>query len=311
VYKLRGIYGHDAYSWWCDHPREADLSRHRVDAKASRNPTWTLYEYSDLVDAVAFLSVMNKRLDLCFRGQAEPRPPRSGLFRSSWQPPPWAGLPRVAISDLDFYRARLAALGEVVFDVCQQMGLPRWRSLRDVDEARWAVIQHYGLWPTPMIDVTRSLRVAASFALRARDPGGRDEEPITGYMYVVGLPNRTGSITCSVDDQMLVASLNAVCPPIARRPHLQEGLLVARFPTYGKAAQDPRKSDLARRTVAQIRLIDRNSQESFWSSDYPRLSDDSLQPPPDRDPLLRAFADRIEYARSDSCPADWRDRVRS
>ena len=53
-------------------------------------------------------------------------------------------------------------------------------------EAKSAVTQHYGFWPTPLIDLTSSLWVAASFALKAR----QDDTVIRGFLYVVGMPNR-------------------------------------------------------------------------------------------------------------------------
>ncbi|MEO6700838.1 MAG: FRG domain-containing protein [Jatrophihabitantaceae bacterium] len=311
MYQLRNIYGYKSYLRWCDEPQPEDLSGDTEDAGDVMDGRWVVSSYPDLVDAVSFLTVMNKRLDLAYRGQEELRPQVPTLFRGSWLPP-WGGHGRVSIGNRDVCRSRLAQLGPLVFRICKQIGLPRWRTLQDLEQAQWAVIQHYGLWPTPMIDLSRSLRVAATFALRERasEPAA-DDALITGNLFVAGVPNRSGSITCSLDDQMLVAALSSVCPPAARRPHLQDGLLVSRFPTVGVAASEVGKNDLRLRTVAHIKLVDRSRSKGFWSNDFPRLSRHSLMPTKENDPLLKAFEDWIEYVPTSAGAVDWCARMSS
>jgi FRG domain len=72
-------------------------------------------------------------------------------------------------------------------------------------EAVWAVSQHYDVWPTPLIDVTTNLRIAASFALWA----GRAE----GQLYMVALTPSTNSVTFDADQHIVLARLQAVCTP--------------------------------------------------------------------------------------------------
>jgi hypothetical protein len=305
MYKLKPIYGQRAHDAWV-RERPQDLRPYREDAPRTASGTWKVRTYSDLVDAVSFVSVMNKRLDIAFRGQSQDwGPVVPAIFRATWSPPRWALMDSVNIADRGFCAARLGELGPLVYKLCEKRGLPRWRALQNVSEAQWSVIQHYGLWPTPLIDVTRSLRVAASFALRARnedDP--EDTNEISGLLYVVGLPNRTGSISYSLDDQVLVANLNAVCPPAARRPHLQEGLLVGRFPTHDPDAAGSGQSDLRRRVLARFQLLDAAGPNGFWSCDFPRLSDAALLPSETEDPLLGDFARAISY-RYHGSGVDW------
>jgi hypothetical protein len=238
------------------------------------------------------------------------------LFRDSWQPPDWSGLGRVSLSDRPRLLSRLSALGDDVYEVCHRRGLPRWRTFERVQEAHWAVIQHYGLWPTPLIDLTTSLRVAASFALPSPPAAVQGQSPThtpgetTGWLYVVGLPNRSGSITYSFDDQMLVADLASVCPPDARRPHLQDGLLVGRFPNDDLGSMKLNRTDLRRRILAEIRLVDGRDGAEFWSQDFPRVRERSLLPLPDDDPLLADFATDLEYSNKDGL-LDWRKRRRT
>lgn len=291
MYKLEAVYGKAAYDEW-GRARPEDLRPWRQSsADASSAAPWPVRSYDELLEVVSFLAVMNKRLTLVFRGQHRDFgavPP--SLFRPTWDPPAWSGLTGVELGDRAHYASQLSILGEVVFEICRKRGIPRFRALRDVHEARWAVVQHYELWPTPLLDVTSSLRTAATFALERRAPDNK--APSRGVLYVAGLPGRTSSISFHLDDQLVVAHLASVCPPIARRPHLQEGLLVGRFPMDDLATAKPRLSDLRRRLVARIDLIDVGG---FWSNDFPRMRDRSLLPEADLDPLAADFQQAIAY----------------
>ena len=84
--------------------------------------------------------------------------------------------------------------------------------------APWSLVQHYELWPTPLLDVTTSLRAATSFALGVAVR--RDE----GFVYVFALDDIEGDVM-ELDPRSRFAAvrLSAVCPPSTIRPHLQEG----------------------------------------------------------------------------------------
>lgn len=158
-------------------------------------------------------------------------------------------------------------------------------------EAVWAVTQHYDLWPTPLIDVTPSLRVAASFALwnAAKE----------GHLYVVALPASTNSVTCDTDQHIVLARLQAVCPLTAKRPHYQDGFLAGRFPfahpTPNQIDNNPAEaSSLSRRLLARIILRDDPTADGargkgFWCNDFPRMSKASLMPGPEKDEMLSKF----------------------
>jgi hypothetical protein len=179
-------------------------------------------------------------------------------------------------------------------------------------EAQWAVAQHYALWPTPLIDITSSLRTAASFALW----GGRPE----GWLYVVALTPSINSITLDADQHIVLARLQAVCPPVAKRPHFQDGFLAGRFPFDCPVSNDIDKnpwkvSDLANRLVAKIRLTDADNEccrqnhkpsgPGFWSDDFPRMSSESLMP--EHDELLDRFtphADKIDEWMEQACKSN-------
>ena len=72
--------------------------------------------------------------------------------------------------------------------------------------------------PTPLLDVTHSLRIAASF--------GSAQANGEAFLYAIGLPNLSGMITASAEAGLQTVRLASVCPPTAVRPHIQEGYLL-------------------------------------------------------------------------------------
>jgi hypothetical protein len=120
-----------------------------------------------------------------------------------------------------------------------------------------------------LIDVTSSLRTAAYFALNDG----------AGYVVVAGLPYGTGSIAFDIDQHVVLARLAAVCPPVARRPHLQEGFLVGHLPFDLEQPSIKDKSDLRRRTVAVFKV--RDDKGSFWDEDFPKPTEASVLPKED------------------------------
>ena len=90
-------------------------------------------------------------------------------------------------------------------------------------EVSWAILQHYEICDTPLLDVTSSLRVACSFALHHN--GNK------GIIYAFGFPHTNGSISYYADEELINLRLLSICPPVAMRPHFQEGYLVGTFPT--------------------------------------------------------------------------------
>src|SRR5262249_44247973 len=77
------------------------------------------------------------------------------------------------------------------------------------------------------------------------------------------------------------------CPPVAKRPHYQEGFLVGHFPLYNVEEISRTAVNLGQRLVAKFRLSDCDGQ--FWSPDFPILSQAALIPREDEDPLLALF----------------------
>jgi hypothetical protein len=258
---------------------------------------------------------MNKKLTLLFRGQRSDQPLLPTLLRAAWRSP--TGEMIDLERDRQHYLKELGVAGEVVYRVMRQEGLPRWRMLDEIAEARWAVIQHYELWPTPLLDFTRSLRIAATFAIELSGgsppvTGGsfhRDgASPRRGFVYVIGVDDitsdpmdlrsgRNAYVTGSLSAEMpasrwLPLRLDAVCPPRARRPHLQEGFLVGRNPFKWED-----NSDVSELLIAKLEVVD---DGSFWDDDFPPFTRNSLLPDRDqlRNRLLGALALEVHDGRA-------------
>jgi FRG domain len=283
------FYGIHSWTVW-----NRTAAQYLRDTRRSPKADWLsndlveISSFEDLFNLVAFLNVMNKRQILVFRGQASDRAPVPTLLRDAWHPP-WTS----ATVDLRKHRKRVwKRLDEVASRVaCVLKGkLPRHRPFDAfVREPRlrvapWSVIQHYELWPTPMLDLTASLRVAASFALGLDRPAEAPSVARQGFLYVFALETKPLSDVMSLATAAIglnrseTIRLSAVCPPATRRPHLQEGLLFGNPEFSGGNLADER-SPLCDRLVAKFQLIDDASiKGGFWSSDFPAHTPTSLLP---------------------------------
>lgn len=176
--------------------------------------------YRDLLKKVAALSYHNSRFRLLFRGQPEDyRVNLKGkpVNRSSLYPSILRQTGQKArIPELD---RRFAVLALAEEKLKKRLAVQEIHQDRIV---RWAILQHYEVVQTPLLDVTQSLQTALSFALA----DNRDE----GHLFVLAFPQLTGSISVSIESMTQVVDLTQVCPPDALRPHFQAGLLVGDYP---------------------------------------------------------------------------------
>jgi len=283
MYPLASFYGVKTYKKWRTRSTEGapirDLSSSKTaDGDGAIADMYDVSSYHDLGECVAFLQTMNKRLALFFRGQRTSHVPLPVLLRDGWNP--FDEDRRFAITERNrpAYWGALPEIGSRVYKVCDNsaFGLPRHRGLKSIREVQWAIIQHYALWPTPCIDLSSSFRVAASFALDA-EYGTSDNERI-GYLYVVGMPHSTGSITFDIDQHICLARLQSACPPVAKRPFYQDGFLVSHFPIEALSGDNPLTpgdASLKPRIIAALRLRDAGQ---FWKdrASFPVVSKSAL-----------------------------------
>ena len=145
---------------------------------------------------------------------------------------------------------------------------------------RWAIIQHYEIHPTPLLDVTQSLRIAASFA-------SQKNKTNEAFLYVLGVPNSSGAITANAEAGLQTIRLSSVCPPSAMRPHLQEGYLLGEYPEIGDIDQEQdyilNEIDFGKRLVAKFRF----NPSKFWTKggQFQVIGPKALYPSDKQDPL--------------------------
>jgi hypothetical protein len=160
----------------------------------------------------------------------------------------------------------------------------RWVKRHQI--VRWSILQHYEVCPTPLLDVTHSLRIAASFAC--------DRADNEAFILVLGVPNVSGAITASAESGLQIVRLSSVCPPTALRPHIQEGYLLGEYPEMTgfkqKRLYEHYEIDFGRRLIAKFQL----EPSTFWKSDaFPRVKRIALYPSIESDPV-RAMAEEIK-----------------
>jgi hypothetical protein len=156
----------------------------------------------------------------------------------------------------------------------RQKNLVGYDRLTEFQELCWAVLQHYEVCKTPLLDITNSIQAAASFALR--------HDPATGILYVLGFPHINDSISFYVVEELLNIKLLSICPPDAQRPYFQGGFLVSTFPS--RVSQKRASLDVACRLIAKFRIGWGKPETSwdFWGENYEPIPDGALFPANDR-----------------------------
>ena len=235
--------------------------------------------YMELATKIAELQFMNRDYVLLFRGQSadhrnvkDNTTLKPSLFRSG------KGNPKPDELELRFDTLQLAE-EELLrrYKAKKFLGVDRLTRHRIL---RWSILQHYEVCPTPLLDVTHSIRIAASFASVGTKA--------SAFIYVIGVPNLSGAITASAEGGLQIVRLSSVCPPSAVRPHIQEGYLLGEYPELSNFKQKEHYAhyeiDFGRRLVAKFSF----DPAKFWASrEFPRVSELALYPPAADDQLYQ------------------------
>lgn len=251
--------------------------------------------YLELAERVAELQFRNPGHVLLFRGQSKDHfvngmsSLRPSLFRDRHN--------RTVAGHNASIERKFRRLAEA-----ERLLLARYPASRDAGEemlfvqrvriVRWAIIQHYDMCPTPLLDLTHSLRIAASFA----SFGQSSSQNAKAFLFVVAVPQISGAVTVDVENGVQLVRLSAVCPPNAMRPHLQEGYLIGEYPDLyhydQKALYRIEEVDFGHRLVAKFQFDVR----PFWSSRFFPIIDPKalLQ---ERDPFFLVANDIRNEAR--------------
>ena len=246
-------------------------------------------DYLDLATKVAELQFMNRDYVLLFRGQKSDHKNRQRntslkptLFR-----PTGPGNPPVSLLQRRFNT--LARAEDVLVNRYAESNFPGVERLKRQRILRWSILQHYEVCATPLLDVTHSLRIAASFA--SEDAGGE------AFIFILGVPNISGAITASAEAGLQIIRLSSVCPASAIRPHIQEGYLLGEYPDlddlHQKQNYAPYEIDFGLRLVAKFRF----NPGTFWlkSDLFPEFGKAALYPSESQDPLCE-LAKKVKQA---------------
>ena len=240
-----------------------DKEKHSVK-EVRKSEALDVDTYSDLVKHMAYISYKNADYSLFFRAQDNDYRTQQGC--STLYPSIYRDLKNNASRNIIIFQRfdfLQFAEGALVREFEKQRFLGRSK-IDKFREVRWAILQHYEVCQTPLLDVTHSLRVACSFALDM----GREYS----YVYVLGFPHVNGSISYSVEEELLNVKLLSICPPRALRPHFQEGFLVGSFPSSDESRSE--SLDVARRLIAKFRL----NNDTFEDENFTRIPHSSLYP---------------------------------
>lgn len=229
--------------------------------------------YIELAAKVAELQFRNRSYVLLFRGQSGDYKTSKGL--TSLKPSIFRTISpgRPLSKTLVQHRYKCLEIAENKlaerFESLARLGRQRIQRQRLL---RWSILQHYEVCSTPVLDVSQSLRVAASFA--------SDRISDESFVFVLGVPNISGAVTASAEAGIQVVRLSSVCPPSALRPHIQEGYLIGQYPDIATPDQKqhykPYQLDFGLRLIGKFRF---NSQ-SFWEDSpmFPQVRHEALYP---------------------------------
>jgi hypothetical protein len=262
-------------------------------SKIRKGAGHTVNSFLELAFKVAELQFRNRDHVLLFRGQSADYRNKKG--NSTLKPTLFRPLKKGNPNSNTLIQ-RFEALRDAEDDLAyryQQAGFLGAERLQRQHILRWAILQHYEVCRTPLLDITASLRVAASFA--SLDHKGE------AFLFVLGVPNLSGAITASAEAGLQIVRLSSVCPPKAIRPHLQEGYLLGEYPEmsdFGRVQQYFQyEIDFGRRLVAKFRF----EPKTFWKDDaFPMVTKKALYPSPQGDPfhkVVSAVKQSISYLR--------------
>lgn len=251
--------------------------------------------FLDLATKIAALQYKNPQFVFLFRGQRtdyKNKKKNSSLKPTLFRPAPGGtSIPDAALLEQRFRvlanaERLLVGMYERQDEFDGTLMLKRQRILR------WAILQHYEICRTPLLDVTQSLRVAASFA--------SENAVDQAFIYVLGVPNISGSLTASAESGLQIVRLSSVCPPVALRPHIQEGYLLGEYPDMPDYDQKQHykafEIDFGRRLLGKFSF----NPQSLWDDPiFPKINRPALYPD-EHDPMyLLASALKAELGQQD------------
>lgn len=237
--------------------------------KVRASEGYKITNFRQLIDEVAVVTLNNKSFEMFYRGQRKDYLNNQAIIYSDRKKKSTI-MPAICRPDKK-------TDGTLKYSIRQKQVSDRYDYLYDlIDfinaqnrnrlpyEYYMSLFQHYEIAPTPFIDITQSLRVAATFALHNSD---------VGFLFVFGLPFPNQSISYFTDLGIILLKLQNVVSVNAVRPRYQEGYLVGKFPFSNKKTIS---DDLSNRMVAKFKLD--NSNNDFWDLYFQPMPNEVLFP---------------------------------
>lgn len=238
------------------------------DQPVAKSDALPVSNFRELMEHVARLAYLNKDHLLFFRGQD--RDYRNKAGASTFYPWIYRG-DRVSRTELDL---RFDILSSAARRLCVALKEGKLEGHHDVVRRRyiqWSILQHYEVCPTPLLDLTHSIKVACSFSFLFSKRG----DP---YVFVFGLPYVTNRISVNSEHDIVNIRLLSISPPEALRPYFQEGYLAGTDEiTTEYDSKD--ELDFNNRLVAKFRL---RRDRTFWSKGFGAIPKSALYPSGDR-----------------------------
>lgn len=207
-------------------------------------PAYKVSTYSELRNEVAKLSVANPSSILFYRGQKADyqRQGVTTILPSIYR----AGVELASNNVMKLRWQNLRVASAILIDELEKRKIVDTSLVKRRKAIQWSILQHYEVAFTPFVDVTQSLRVAASFALL-------DNEASEAYIYIFSLPYYTNRVSRNSEEEITNIRLLSICPPDAKRPYMQEGFLVGEEDIeIGSNAFE--SYDLRRRMIAKFEI---------------------------------------------------------
>jgi hypothetical protein len=259
---------------WLDGSEKAEVTS---NTRVRAGKGCLVHNYLDLAKKIAELQYRNRDYVLLFRGQSNDYKNRKS--NSSLRPSMFRARNHSSNSlEIRNRYDRLRDAEHLLLERYNHLGAERIKRYQLI---RWAILQHYEVCDTPLLDVTTSIRIAASFASLG--------DTTEAFIYALGVPNLSGAVTASAEASVTTIRLASVCPPEAVRPHIQEGYLLGEYPEIGtwdqKRQYENYETDFGLRLVAKFRFNPHN----FWNADmnFPQVTRAALYPSDQDDPLAR------------------------
>jgi uncharacterized protein YutE (UPF0331/DUF86 family) len=245
-----------------------ELLAHVGDHEVWQAPAFKVRNYRELVEHAAKLSYANKSQLAFFRGQGIDY--QSKAQGSTLYPAIYRG-DNLAIAELELKLRTLDTAAQQLSRLFEEHAIEGWRDIKRKKLVQWSILQHYEVVPTPLIDITHSIRVACSFAQLA----SHDDKC---YVYALGFPYPTNRISINSEEEIVNIRLLSICPPQALRPHFQEGYM-AGTPDVTSNYESKTELDLRNRLIAKFEIP---SNDSFWSSGVEIMPREALYPEDDQ-----------------------------